>query len=381
MSNKEINNISLNDLYFDPENPRFASYDYANIREDKDTILKTMIEDESVIDLVQSIGSQGFFPGEPLLICPIENESNKFYVVEGNRRLAALKILSGQVDNLLKPTMKEIVATSQHRPSEIPCLKYPRREDILDYLGYRHITGVKAWGALEKAMYLGQLERKNKESLGLTGDDLYRFLAKQIGSTLPAVKKSLTALNVYNKAWEAGKHNSFFSISGLLPQHIKFGVLYTALNYQHICSYIGLSSSDDLEQEDFNNENGKDLFTWLFYVNPETKKTIVGESRNLSRLDAVLGNEKSRVKFVESLDLDLAYNLSKGPEDAFNISLFNLKKYANEFMDMIENENKNRKDNLQTITCDRDQQEMVYKISRQLRDAYEIFDDLIKTQK
>jgi hypothetical protein len=50
-----------------------------------------LLEDESIIELMLAIGQHDFFVGEALLV--VKN-GDGFTVVEGNRRLTSLKLLS-----------------------------------------------------------------------------------------------------------------------------------------------------------------------------------------------------------------------------------------------------------------------------------------------
>ena len=84
-----ITMIPLSNLLFDPENPRLPKEFRGN--RDEQAIIKHMLRDESLIELMKSIGQTGYSASEPLLVVP---ESEKYIVVEGNRRLAALKLLS-----------------------------------------------------------------------------------------------------------------------------------------------------------------------------------------------------------------------------------------------------------------------------------------------
>lgn len=91
MSN-EIQYIETGKLDFDPENPRF--YRLNDRAGSDDAVIEEMLDDESVQDLMLSIGEQDYFPGEPLLVV---KKGKKFVVVEGNRRLAAVKLLNGDL--------------------------------------------------------------------------------------------------------------------------------------------------------------------------------------------------------------------------------------------------------------------------------------------
>jgi hypothetical protein len=52
--------------------------------------LQHLFEHDKASDIAESIATRGFFPNEPLLAI---KEDGKLIVVEGNRRLAALKAL------------------------------------------------------------------------------------------------------------------------------------------------------------------------------------------------------------------------------------------------------------------------------------------------
>ena len=80
--------IAITHLRLDPQNPRLPT---ELSREAEDEILKWMVLHGSVTDIMRSIGEQGYFTGEPLLVVKITELS--YTVVEGNRRLAALKLL------------------------------------------------------------------------------------------------------------------------------------------------------------------------------------------------------------------------------------------------------------------------------------------------
>jgi len=78
--------IAVDDLLFDAKNFRF-------LREhvpDQDSILRVLDRDYQLEVIGESLAENGFFPEEPLAAIP---DKDKFIVVEGNRRLAALKLL------------------------------------------------------------------------------------------------------------------------------------------------------------------------------------------------------------------------------------------------------------------------------------------------
>src|SRR5882762_9376812 len=101
-NNKSIQYEKVDNLLFDPDNPRFPS---TLNGEDEDEVLDWMLKDATIVELMGSIGEQGYFPGEPLLVVPAK-KGGKYYVVEGNRRLSAVKLL---LKPNLAPTKKKSV--------------------------------------------------------------------------------------------------------------------------------------------------------------------------------------------------------------------------------------------------------------------------------
>jgi hypothetical protein len=105
----KIEYFSTQDLNFDPENPRFYRL---NDPSSVPAVIEEMLDDEGVQDLMLSIGEKDYFEGEPLLVA--EDINGALIVVEGNRRLAATKLLNGDID---PSTSSE----ARRRTSLMPC--------------------------------------------------------------------------------------------------------------------------------------------------------------------------------------------------------------------------------------------------------------------
>src|SRR4051812_17983333 len=78
--------LAVGDLLLDHRNPRLALVEDAT----QVDLLKALYEDESLDELVGSFIENGYFEEEPLVV--VEEEEG-YVVVEGNRRLATLKLL------------------------------------------------------------------------------------------------------------------------------------------------------------------------------------------------------------------------------------------------------------------------------------------------
>src|SRR3989338_8342436 len=90
----------IDDLMLDPNNPRFSKHHEELVAEGKYgdpeiqmLTLSKMLEEQEVEELENSILSKGFAPVDNIFIRKIPDGTDKYYVVEGNRRIAAIKNL------------------------------------------------------------------------------------------------------------------------------------------------------------------------------------------------------------------------------------------------------------------------------------------------
>ena len=79
--------VSVDDLDFDSRNPRFVEYLTDPEPSQKD-LLRILWQEMAVDELALSIAASGYFDHEPLFVT---TENGRFVVIEGNRRLAAVK--------------------------------------------------------------------------------------------------------------------------------------------------------------------------------------------------------------------------------------------------------------------------------------------------
>jgi hypothetical protein len=296
-------------LDFDPDNPRF--FDGGNGAQPDDAAIKRMMELENIDELVGSIGNQGFFAGEPLLVAPNPQVSGRYIVVEGNRRLAALRVLSGKVPApLLTNTLADAVAQAKEKPTEVECFLFPQRRDVLKYLGFRHISGPRRWEPLSKARYLADLIRNFYAKL--SPEDQLRAVAKDIGSRRDYVAQLLTALNLYDRARKA----KFYDLQRVGEDDISFSLLTTALSYTNIVKFLNLPSRDAVSVDTVNDAHTKELLSWMF-AQDQNGDTVMGESRRLKYMAAVVGSDRAVTELRKSGDLDQAYVFTSGPSVTF----------------------------------------------------------------
>lgn len=311
-----VTELPLDKLEFDPSNPRFPK---AINEGPEDLLIERMAREERVLELMESIGEQNYFPGEPLVA--VKHGDDRYYVAEGNRRLAALKLLNGSLPIPARlTTLAEAKQNAIHKPNSVPCIVFDDVDQVLRYLGFRHITGVKPWKPIAKARYLERL-RQSQHYRDLDHDTLLRRLAKEIGSRHDYVGQMLTSLAVL----EYAKEHHYFGIQRIDPERIDFSLLSTALSYENIYQHIGLASRKDINVPNLNERHTGELFTWL-YAQRDDNSTVLGESRNLEQLAKVVGSEPALAELRETRDLIAAYRLTSGPQEALDSALADVKK-------------------------------------------------------
>jgi hypothetical protein len=78
---------SVTNLHLDAKNPRLGRETSARAPRE---IIQYLFDHDKALEVAESIVARGYFPNEPLLAI---SENDQLVVVEGNRRLAALKAL------------------------------------------------------------------------------------------------------------------------------------------------------------------------------------------------------------------------------------------------------------------------------------------------
>jgi len=305
--------ISIDSLKFDKNNPRLPQKLIGNEKEED--VIDYMLRNGNILELMKSIAETGYSDAEPLLVV-YDEADGKYTVVEGNRRLTAIKLLKNPgLAKVRKESVREILAEAKVIPEDVPVIIYDRREDILDYLGYRHITGVKDWGPLEKARYLEQLYfihngERNKETI-------YSKLAKMIGSKANYVYKLHQALKLYDKANDEAYYGA-----KLTEEQISFSLITTALGYNEIVEFLGLNDAQNNILENLNEKNYEKLFLWLF--DNESKKVF--DSRQISALAEIVAKPVALEKLENGSSIEEAILYTEAPSKAFMDMLSNAKK-------------------------------------------------------
>ena len=319
--------IPIPNLVLDKKNPRLPE----RIGSRKGPVLEEeiiawMLEDASLLDLVISISTNGFFPGEPILVV---EEAGQYVVVEGNRRLAACKILlDPHKDWKRKIAIQSILqgADPSKFPQELPALVFSERRQIVDYLGYRHVTGVQSWSPVAKARYLYRLFDLYRQEMPNADDEsIYRLITRKIASRVDYVKRLLTSFRLF----QIIRDNGFYKIRELDEESLEFSKLSdAATKYEKIRSFLGIDFALADPLTDLRYKHLEELVHWLFEKNSQGQ-TRIGDSRNLTVLAEVVDSPGALEAFRGGEVLKMAALRTVGPAEQFNAfvatSLYQLK--------------------------------------------------------
>lgn len=285
----DFQKLKLTELKFDSANPRLPrSIDGTKVEE----VIKWMIKDASLIDLMGSMAMHGFFEGDPLIAI---KEGGAFKVMEGNRRLTCLFLLNDPDSApILKKKVAELSALAKVKINfdEIPVVVFDDELAVKSYLGFKHVTGILEWGSLEKSRYLNELSENEFYKDGINPD--YNKLAQTIGSKSNYVKRLLVSLSLFEKF----KSNNFYGIVGLSEDDIAYSSFYDACSLQkYLSDFMGIDFSSDSPLESFNEENFIFLVKLLF-DKEEMSNRGIKESRDIRKINKIFSVEKSRLAFV-----------------------------------------------------------------------------------
>jgi len=318
---QEIEDIPVENLYLDENNPRLA-WRVASDTISQEDLLEVLWQEMAVEELVTSIAENGYFRSEPLFVIPRDEEG--YTVVEGNRRLTAVLILidSGVREDLnIHGLPYELTEDDEERLRDLPCIIFEDRHSLWTTVGYRHINGIKSWDSFSKAEYIARVH----EEYGIDLDDL----ARRIGDTHRTVRRMYVGYNVLRQAEESGIYDRDNTTSKLHFSH-----LYTALDQTAYQEFLGVEREDlqnDHPIDDQHLDCLEEILSWLYGNETEgVDRVIKKQSPDVSRLGDVIQDDEALETLRETRDLQEAHETSEGESTLFRRNVFRAKRALKE---------------------------------------------------
>lgn len=313
---EQIKLFKADDLHFDRLNPRLVEFNI-NSKTSEAQIMNILWTQMAVNEIVMSILAHGFFQHEAMYA--VEEEGN-IIIVEGNRRLAAVKAI-------LNPELIERNGMQKYRSritpklidaltTSLPVIILENREASWRYIGFKHVNGAAKWGSYAKAQYIASVHNE----FGISLEDI----AEQIGDANKTVIKLYQGLMLLQQA----DRETSFSVDDVFHKRVYFSHLYTAIGYDGFQEYLGLrgdmGNSPAVQKEKL--PNLQDVMFWLFGSESKDIKPII-ETQNpdLKNLNSVLQKRESVEALKTTNDLSLALDISLGGMDVLYKSLVNAK--------------------------------------------------------
>jgi hypothetical protein len=283
--------VEVQNLLFDPHNPRLPS----EVGPSEKEIFRFLVDEIGIDDLLNSIASSGVIEGDPIIAKPAE-VAGKFYVIEGNRRLAALKILNGQKigDGQAEPNAPTLSANVAVSVKQVTVQTGWDDDQLEAYLGYKHVTATREWSPEAKARFV--LERCKGD---FSNESLSRF-AKRLGTTLPTLRRWLIA---YLTLKQAEKIGAFDPSKAATKRY--FGTFYTLLGSQEVQKFLALES-EQLTDAPVPNDHLGELGEFVSWTIGTKKLPPLVNSRAQQKLDAVLSSPGGLQHFRSKRNLDAA---------------------------------------------------------------------------
>ena len=305
MSEEALRPMQVDRLIFDRDNPRLVEFEITSKTTDEEMI-QLLWNTMDVHELVLSIAASGFFPHEALIVA---QEAGTNIVIEGNRRLAAVRVLlEPEIVDSGYVTIPELSRKARESLQKLPVL-IGTRQDSWRQLGFKHVNGPAKWGSYAKSRYIADVHRKYDVPL----DDI----ARQIGDTHRTVQRLYRALMVLEQAEKL----KVFDRNDRYRLHFSFSHLFTGVDYPAISEFIGLHSADDEATcpvpDDKRDEVGE-LLRWMYGSKKESRPPVIErQNPHLRQLAAVLGNREAVAALRDAIDLDLAFELSRPSSTVF----------------------------------------------------------------
>lgn len=313
----KIERKPIEDLELDWKNPRLAEFGIKKNTPPEEIFL-ILWKNMALEEIVTSLVAHGFFDTEPLIVVL---EDKKFVVLEGNRRLAAVKIVLNPslVENKLDPNILE------RRTDEIlsslkalPVIVVNSRQEAWRFIGFKHINGPAKWNSFAKAQHIAQVHKEYNIAL----DEI----AFQVGDTHKTVQKLFQGMMVIEQA----EREKLFDREDVKRGRLYFSHLYTALQYEGFKEYLSINDVNIENQApvpDDKKNNLQELLLWLYGSKKQSIEPVIKtQNPDLKKLENVIQNREAIAALRTGMALEASYELSRPRSTVFEESLFAAKR-------------------------------------------------------
>jgi hypothetical protein len=201
--------------------------------------------------------------------------------------------------------------------AELPVIKCTRQE-VWQYVGFKHVNGPQAWQSLAKAEYIAWVHNTLKVSLEEIG--------RRIGDLHSTVRRLYRALMAIEQSEAVG----VFDRKDRWQRHFSFSHLYTGLDYGGIHRYTGIVGEKSYQPKPIPTskvQNFGELCVWLYGSKSKNKQPLIqSQNPDLRVLDEVLTSRDGIAALRRGLPLQVSLDISKGDDRLLRESLIDAKR-------------------------------------------------------
>lgn len=197
-----LNPLEIN---LDFNNPRFSMFDF-NTEEE---IIRYLINFEQIKELAFQIVDNGYNTiGERIIVLKSgTSEKARYTVLEGNRRIASLKLLFQYSFLLTSSERKKIEQSNLNiKDFKVSCdvVKEDTKDEALFKISAKHVDGIKTWSATDKRVFYHNLYTQYRKK-GLSSDESLEKINSITPEGKAAIRNSIKQLNYLTAVHNATK--------------------------------------------------------------------------------------------------------------------------------------------------------------------------------
>ena len=315
---RQVAPVSVDRLMLDWRNPRLIGLE-PDAPETQ--IIAQLYRDEDLSELLQSIAANGYLDIEPLVVVQ-EEDGDRLTVLEGNRRLAAVRLfrdagLSTRVMDEcgVRIVIPEMLDERRGTLERVSVYRVAVREDSWSFIGFKHINGAARWESYAKAKFAAEWYRTETSLAEIAG---------RIGDNHDTIKRMVNAVYVLEQAQQAG----VFSIDDRVTPRFSFSHLYTALSRAPYMEFLGLEAAwsrfdpkpNPIPEQKL--ERLKEVFHWIYGSKTEQVEPVIqSQNPDIKRLAEVLDSAEGLLVLRETGSLMNAHASTQSVERKFSGAL------------------------------------------------------------
>ena len=325
--------VSVKRLRLDRLNPRLIG---AGDDATDEAIIARLHGAAELDELLQSITANGYLDIEPLVVMSKPGSDNDTLVVlEGNRRLAALRLLREpdlanriKASEGLRISIPPIADQLRTTLDEVSVYAVADRERARSFIGFKHINGPAKWDAYAKARFSARWYKSGRaEGVDLTA------IANAIGDKHDTIKRMVSAIYVLEQA----KNEGLFDVEDRHTRRLNFSHLYTALSRSQYMDYLGLGAAwarrdpgpDQVPRERLNEL--RNVLVWIYGSKKDNVRPVVrSQNPDIKRLGEVIAHPRARHVLETKGDLDEAHASTEPVDTRLTASLIHAQDHIGE---------------------------------------------------